>query len=137
MKFWQNVAFSETEQLIDVAKIAEQAGFHGLTTADHIITPATIESTYPYAADGKAWWDPNTHFPDDWGMYCALAQHTTTGAELGISASRLPSSGSGMLTDPGAFPPANSCAERTSTSRAPFRLSSGNRATTCRALHHL
>ncbi|CAB4831581.1 MAG: TIGR03619 family F420-dependent LLM class oxidoreductase [Actinobacteria bacterium] len=78
VKFWQNVAFSETEQLIDVAKIAEQVGFHGLTTADHIITPAVIESTYPYAADGKAWWDPNTHFPDDWGMYCALSQHTTT-----------------------------------------------------------
>jgi len=78
MKFWQNVAFSESEQLIDVAKIAEAVGFHGVTTADHIVTPATIDSPYPYAPDGKAWWDPNTHFPDDWGMYCALAQHTTT-----------------------------------------------------------
>lgn len=78
MKFWQNVAFSESEQLIDVAKLAEQLGFCGISTADHIVTPATIESPYPYAADGKAWWDPNTHFPDDWGMYCALAQHTTT-----------------------------------------------------------
>lgn len=77
MKFWQNVAFSETEQLVDVAKIAEELGFFGLATADHLITPAEINSPYPYAADGKAWWDPNTHFPDTWAMYSALAQHTT------------------------------------------------------------
>ena len=78
MKFWQNVAFSETEQLVDVAKIAEELGFFGLATADHLITPAEINSPYPYAPDGKAWWDPNTHFPDTWAMYSALAQHTTT-----------------------------------------------------------
>jgi probable F420-dependent oxidoreductase len=76
VKFWQNVAFSESEQLIEVAKIAEELGFFGITTADHIITPETINSTYPYAPDGKAWWDPNTHFPDTWVMYAALAQHT-------------------------------------------------------------
>jgi len=77
MKFWQNVAFSETEQLVEVAKIAEELGFFGLATADHLITPVEINSPYPYAADGKAWWDPNTHFPDTWAMYSALAQHTT------------------------------------------------------------
>ena len=42
MKFFQNVAFSETDQLIEVAKMAEQLGFFGLATADHLITPATI-----------------------------------------------------------------------------------------------
>ena len=76
MKFFQNVAFSETDQLIEVAKIAEQLGFFGLATADHLITPATINSTYPYAPDGKAWWDPNTHFPETWSMFSVLAQHT-------------------------------------------------------------
>ena len=29
MKFFQNVAFSETDQLIEVAKIAEELGFFG------------------------------------------------------------------------------------------------------------
>lgn len=77
MKFFQNVAFSETDQLIEVAKIAEELGFFGLATADHLITPETINSTYPYAPDGKAWWDPNTHFPETWSMYSVLAQHTT------------------------------------------------------------
>ena len=76
MKFFQNVAFSETDQLIEVAKIAEELGFFGLATADHLITPATINSTYPYAPDGKAWWDPNTHFPETWSMFSVLAQHT-------------------------------------------------------------
>lgn len=78
MKFWQNIAFSETEQLVDVVKIAEAVGFHGVTSGDHLVTPATIESPYPYSADGQAWWDPETHWPDTWGMYCALSQHTTT-----------------------------------------------------------
>ncbi len=77
MKFFQNVAFSETDQLIEVAKIAEELGFFGLATADHVVTPATIDSTYPYAPDGKAWWDPNTHFPETWSMFSVLAQHTT------------------------------------------------------------
>lgn len=77
MKFWQNVAFSETEQLIDVVKLIEELGYFGITTADHVVTPATIDSPYPYAPDGKAWWDPNTHFPETWAMYSALAQHTT------------------------------------------------------------
>ena len=78
MKFFQNVAFSETDQLIEVAKIAEELGFFGLATADHVVTPATIDSTYPYAPDGKAWWDPETHFPETWSMFSVLAQHTTT-----------------------------------------------------------
>jgi probable F420-dependent oxidoreductase len=77
MKFFQNVAFSESEHLVEVAKMAEELGFFGLATADHLITPATINSTYPYAPDGKAWWDPNTHFPETWSMYSVLAQHTT------------------------------------------------------------
>jgi probable F420-dependent oxidoreductase len=77
MKFFQNVAFSETDQLIEVAKMAEELGFFGLATADHLITPATINSTYPYAPDGKAWWDPNTQFPETWAMFSVLAQHTT------------------------------------------------------------
>jgi probable F420-dependent oxidoreductase len=77
MKFFQNVAFSETDQLIEVAKIAEELGFFGLATADHLVTPATINSTYPYAPDGKTWWDPNTHFPETWAMFSVLAQHTT------------------------------------------------------------
>src|SRR5688572_14237415 len=77
MKFYQNVAYSETDQLSEVAKIAEELGFCGLATADHLITPATNNSTYPYAPDGKAWWDPNTHFPETWSMFSVLAQHTT------------------------------------------------------------
>ena len=66
-----------------------------------------------------------------------LAQHSTTGAVVGISLSREPSSGSGMLTEPGALPPANSAAERTSTSVAPFFTSDGSKALTLRAFHHL
>ena len=43
-----------------------------------------------------------------------LAQLTTTGVALGISASRLPSFGKGMFSVPGAWPLAYSAALRTS-----------------------
>lgn len=77
MRFWQAVAFTETEQLVDIARAADELGFAGLTLADHLVTPATIDSPYPYAADAKAYWDPSTDFPDPWVLAAVLAQATT------------------------------------------------------------
>lgn len=66
-----------------------------------------------------------------------LAQQTTTGLELGISFSLLPSSDKGMLIVPGAFPPANSPADLTSTKTAPFSFNVGSIAITRWVFHHL
>lgn len=66
-----------------------------------------------------------------------LAQQRTTGEDLGISPSRLPNSWRGMLIVPGAFPLANSAADLTSISVAPFFLSSGSKAATRFEFHHL
>ncbi len=78
MRFWHSIAFAETEQLVDIAVAAEEMGFTGLTTADHMVTPQTIEAPYPYSEDGSIWWDPNTDFPEVWMAAAVLAQHTTT-----------------------------------------------------------
>ncbi|MCY3637200.1 MAG: TIGR03619 family F420-dependent LLM class oxidoreductase [bacterium] len=78
MRVWQSIAFAETEQLVDIAVAAEELGFTGLTTADHLVTPQAIEAPYPYSEDGSIWWDPNTDFPDVWMAAAVLAQHTTT-----------------------------------------------------------
>jgi probable F420-dependent oxidoreductase len=78
MDFWQALSFTETDQLIEIAQIAEAVGFAGVAFADHLVTPETITSPYPYTEDGKIWWDPAVDFPDPWMMSAVVASHTTT-----------------------------------------------------------
>ena len=44
MKFWQSVAFSEPEQLVEIAQIAEEVGFEGLLVSDHLVHFEKLES---------------------------------------------------------------------------------------------
>lgn len=78
MKFWQSIAFAETEQLGDICTHAESLGFHGVALAEHLVTPASIESPYPYSPDGSVWWDPTQHWLDNWVLVGHLAALTTT-----------------------------------------------------------
>jgi probable F420-dependent oxidoreductase len=74
--FWQAVSFTETDQLIDIAKIAEAVGFTGLGISEHLVTPGRITSKYPYTPDGAIWWDPNVAWPEPWALASVLASHT-------------------------------------------------------------
>jgi alkanesulfonate monooxygenase SsuD/methylene tetrahydromethanopterin reductase-like flavin-dependent oxidoreductase (luciferase family) len=61
MQYWLSITtIPEQEQLLDVARIAEEAGFDGLTIADHLLMPTRIESRYPYTEDGAIWWPATT-----------------------------------------------------------------------------
>jgi probable F420-dependent oxidoreductase len=77
MKFWQVVSFAEPEQLLDVARAAEAAGFHGILLSDHLFFPEKLVSRYPYAADGRPGFDATTPFPDPWATIAAMAAVTT------------------------------------------------------------
>ncbi len=77
MKFWQVVSFTEPEQLVDVARSAEEAGFHGVLLSDHLFFPGTLTSRYPYSEDGKPGFDGATPFPDPWAVIAAMAAVTT------------------------------------------------------------
>ena len=76
MKFWQVVSFSEPEQLVGIARAAEEAGFHGVMVSDHLFFPGKLESKYPYSADGKPAFDGTTPFPDAWTTIAAMAAAT-------------------------------------------------------------
>jgi probable F420-dependent oxidoreductase len=78
VKFWQAVAFLDTDQLLDVARISEEAGFHGITVSDHVFYPAALTSPYPYSPDGSPIWAPSTPWPDPWVLIGAMAGATTT-----------------------------------------------------------
>ena len=56
MEFWQSIAVTETDQLIELAKFAEELGFAGVTLADHLVKPRDISSSYPYSPDGSPFW---------------------------------------------------------------------------------
>lgn len=76
MRFWLATAFLDSTQLVDTARVAEEAGFHGLMVSDHIAYPERIESPYPYTEDGSPPFDANTPWPDAWVAIGAMATVT-------------------------------------------------------------
>ncbi|MCP4904444.1 MAG: LLM class flavin-dependent oxidoreductase [bacterium] len=42
MEFWQSIVMTGIDHLIEVAKIAEEVGFAGVTVADHLVTPNRV-----------------------------------------------------------------------------------------------
>lgn len=82
MKFWQSVHGVEPEQLIDVAKLADELGFEGITCGDHLVKPADYGKHYLYSEDGRPPWDPGDPawtppYADPWILGAVLAQATT------------------------------------------------------------
>jgi probable F420-dependent oxidoreductase len=78
VKFWQVASFSEPDQLLDIARGAEDAGFHGLLLSDHLFFPVELKSKYPYSEDGKPMFDGTMPFPDPFTTIAAMAAVTTT-----------------------------------------------------------
>jgi probable F420-dependent oxidoreductase len=78
VKFWQVASFSEPDQLLDIARGAEEAGFHGLLLSDHLFFPGELRSKYPYSEDGKPMFDGTMPFPDPFTTIAAMAAVTTT-----------------------------------------------------------
>lgn len=77
MRFWQSVSWIETDQQVEVARFAEEVGFHGLLHGDHFAFPDKIESHYPMAPDGKATMAVDWEYPDCWVMIAAQAAVTS------------------------------------------------------------
>lgn len=82
MKFWQSIHGVESEQVIEVARFAEELGYTGITFGDHLVKPAAAAETYPYSDDGRPPWDPEhleewtPPYPDPWILAAVLAQAT-------------------------------------------------------------
>ena len=67
MEFGANIfgvgALADPATLADVARLAEDLGYHSVFVADHIIMSHTLGSRYPYSRDGSFPYDPdkNSH----------------------------------------------------------------------------
>jgi probable F420-dependent oxidoreductase len=76
MKFWQAVSLTEPEQLLDIARTAEELGFDGILLSDHLFFPEKLASKYPYTADGVPGFDAQTPWPEPWSTIAAMAAVT-------------------------------------------------------------
>jgi len=72
-----------------MARILEAAGFESLWVSDHIVMPASIESRYPFAADGRATWSPDTPYLEAL-VALALVAAATERATIGTAVLVLP-----------------------------------------------
>ena len=63
---------------LDIARSAEAVGFESVWGGEHVVFPSTIESAYPYSADGKVPATADTPIPDPliWLAYVAAAAPT-------------------------------------------------------------
>jgi probable F420-dependent oxidoreductase len=76
MKFWQALAMTGMDEVLVLARKAEELGFEGITLSDHLITFGEQYERYPESEDAVIRWYPGTHWPDPWVMFGALAQLT-------------------------------------------------------------
>jgi probable F420-dependent oxidoreductase len=78
MQHWLSLGFvRETEQLVPLARMAEELGFDGVTLADHLLMPTRVRTPYPYSPDGAPFWPDDTPWPDPWVAIAAMGAATT------------------------------------------------------------
>lgn len=76
MKFWQSITWAETDQLCDIARLAEELGFEGIVGADHALYPEKMEPIYPYSETGVPPQSASSEYPDMWTSTAAMAAVT-------------------------------------------------------------
>jgi len=70
-------AFLPTEELLPIARAADELGYAALAIADHVVDLEKIATPYPYESDGSRRWDHETEWPDPWVLVGALSAATT------------------------------------------------------------
>jgi probable F420-dependent oxidoreductase len=70
-------AFLPTDELVPIARAADELGYAGFAIADHVVDLETLDTPYPYEADGSRRWDHATEWPDPWVLVGALSAVTT------------------------------------------------------------
>ena len=78
MKFWCATAFMNTTELVHIAHLLDEAGYHGLMISDHLCYPRDLQSKYPYSPypDGRPIWEPEASWPDPWVLIGAMSSVT-------------------------------------------------------------
>ena len=70
------IAFSPVDQLLGLARAAEDAGFTRVTMPDSLFFPERQDQDYPYTADGSRMWDENTPWVEPLSAAAAMGEVT-------------------------------------------------------------
>lgn len=74
MRHWLCVMHEDTSQLVEVARAAEEVGYHGIAVADHVAVPHDHASAHP---GGESTFTTTTPFPDPFTSIAAMAVATS------------------------------------------------------------
>jgi probable F420-dependent oxidoreductase len=69
-------AFVPTDELVPLARAADELGYASFCVGDHVVDLESISTPYPYEADGSRRWDHEAEWPDPWVLIGALAAAT-------------------------------------------------------------
>ena len=73
-----NIGINDPASMIELAKLAESAGFESVWTFEHVIVPLDYASRYPYNTSGKMGAAPETPLVDPLIALTAIAAATST-----------------------------------------------------------
>lgn len=76
MKFTLSLAMCPLNQLVELARAAENHGFSSIALPDSLFYSERVAADYPYTADGKRMWDEHTPWADP--LVAATAMATAT-----------------------------------------------------------
>lgn len=76
MKFYVSSAFLNINEIVEIAKAADDLGYEGMAIPDHVVNLETLSTPYPYTPDGERRWQPFTDWADPWVLIGALSQAT-------------------------------------------------------------
>ena len=78
MRFWCSTAFIGAPEVPKVARMLDEAGYHGALVSGGIIYPKNLRTPYPYPPhpDGRPSWEPETSWPESWVLIGAMAAAT-------------------------------------------------------------
>jgi alkanesulfonate monooxygenase SsuD/methylene tetrahydromethanopterin reductase-like flavin-dependent oxidoreductase (luciferase family) len=74
----QALTGAPVEELVVLARKAEEVGFDQVAISDHLARPVTYDSVYPYAGRVAMPYDPAAEWPDPWTTAAAILASTTT-----------------------------------------------------------
>ena len=77
MKFTCALALNPLDQLVPLARTAEEYGFASIALPDSLFYSETVSAAYPYTPDGSRFWDADTPWADPLVAAAAMGAATT------------------------------------------------------------
>ena len=76
MQFWQSISYSSPEDCVALACTAEQAGFDGVSLAEHIFHPLHLSSSHPYSPPDAPAFEVEEQWAEVWTTIAAMGMVT-------------------------------------------------------------